>query len=82
MKIGTFEQQPFEAGDKKLADLTGEPSKSNVSVDLDFGALVVKTKKLIRVRCLISIRQWCGGNTRNGISDGIQSWSGRATGCY
>ena len=46
MKIGTFEQQPFEAGDKKLADLTGEPSKSNVSVDLDFGALVVKTKKL------------------------------------
>ena len=46
MKIGTFDQQPFEAGDKKLADLTGEPSKSNVSVDLDFGALVVKTKKL------------------------------------
>ena len=46
MKIGTFEQEPFEAGDKKLSDLTGEPSTSNVSVDLDFGALVVKTKKL------------------------------------
>jgi len=46
MKIGTFQQEPFEAGDKKLADLSGEPSTSNVSVDLDFGALVVKTKKL------------------------------------
>ena len=46
MKVATFEQQPFEAGDKKLADLQGEPSKSKVSIDLEFGSLVVKTKKL------------------------------------
>ncbi len=46
MKIGTFEQEPFEAGDKKLSDLTDEPSKSKIGIDLDFGSLVVKTKKL------------------------------------
>ena len=46
MKVGTFKQEPFDAGGKKLADLPGEPSKSEVTLDLDFGSLVVKTKKL------------------------------------
>jgi len=46
MKVGTFKQEPFDAGGKKLADLPGEPSKSEVGIDLDFGSLVVKTKKL------------------------------------
>ena len=46
MKIGVFEQVPFDAGDKKVADLKGEPSESKVVIDLDWGSLVVKTKKL------------------------------------
>ena len=46
MKIGVFEQVPFDAGDKKVADLEGEPSESKVVIDLDWGSLVVKTKKL------------------------------------
>jgi len=46
MKIGVFEQVPFDAGDKKMADLEGEPSESKVVIDLDWGSLVVKTKKL------------------------------------
>ena len=46
MKVASFKQEPFEAGGKKLTDLKGEPSNSDVLVDLDFGSLVVKTKKL------------------------------------
>lgn len=46
MKIGTFEQEPFDAGNKKVSDLEGEPSVSKVNIDLDWGSLVVKTKKL------------------------------------
>ena len=46
MKVGDFSQVPFDAGDRKMSDLTGEPSSSQVGVDLDFGSLVVKTKKL------------------------------------
>ena len=46
MKIGVFEQVPFDAGNKKVADLEGEPSESQVVIDLDWGSLVVKTKKL------------------------------------
>jgi hypothetical protein len=46
MKVGTFKQEPFVAGGKKLTDLPGEPSSSEVMLDLDFGSLVVKTKKL------------------------------------
>ena len=46
MKVGTFKQEPFVAGGKKLTDLPGEPSSSQVMLDLDFGSLVVKTKKL------------------------------------
>jgi hypothetical protein len=46
IKIGVFEQVPFEAGDKTVSDLDGEPSESKVVIDLDWGSMVVKTKKL------------------------------------
>ena len=46
MKAGDFSQAPFDPGDRKMSDLTGEPSSSQVGLDLDFGSLVVKTKKL------------------------------------
>ena len=46
MKVSTFEQTPFVDDGRKLADLPGEPSQSKVTLDLDFGSLVVKTKKL------------------------------------
>ena len=46
IKIGVFEQVSFDAGDKKVSDLEGEPSESKVVIDLDWGSLVVKTKKL------------------------------------
>ena len=46
MKVSTFEQESFEDDGRKLADLPGEPSESKVTLDLDFGSLVVKTKKL------------------------------------
>ena len=46
MKVGVFEQVPFDAGDKKVSDLEGEPSESKVVIDLDWGSIVVKTKKL------------------------------------
>ena len=48
MKIGLFEQEPFDSANLKVSDLEGEPSNSKVEIDLDFGALVVKTKKLKR----------------------------------
>ena len=46
MKVSTFEQEPFEDDGRKLAELPGEPSQSKVTLELDFGSLVVKTKKL------------------------------------
>ena len=46
MKLESFLQEPFEAGEKKLEDLQEEPSSSSVLVDLEIGSLVVKTKKL------------------------------------
>ena len=46
MKIGVFEQVPFDGEDKKVSDLEGEPSESKVVIDLDWGSMVVKTKKL------------------------------------
>ena len=48
MKIGLFEQEPFDFANLKVSDLEGEPSNSKVEIDLEFGALVVKTKKLKR----------------------------------
>ena len=46
MKIATFKQKAFVDDGRKLAELPGEPSSSQVSIDLDYGSLVVKTKKL------------------------------------
>jgi len=46
MKVATFKQEPFRDDGSKLAELPGEPSSSEVLIDLDFGSLVVKTKKL------------------------------------
>jgi hypothetical protein len=46
MKVASFEQEPFVDDGRKLAELPGEPSSSQVSIDLDYGSLVVKTKKL------------------------------------
>lgn len=46
MKIATFKQKAFVDDGRKLAELQGEPSSSEVSIDLDYGSLVVKTKKL------------------------------------
>ena len=46
MKVSFYDQIPFEAKGRALKDLTEEPSQSNVNIDLDFGALIVKTKKL------------------------------------
>lgn len=46
MRIGTFEQEPFDPKGRKVSDLEGEPSVSQVEIELDWGDLVVKTKKL------------------------------------
>ncbi len=46
MRIGNFEQEPFEPKGRKVSDLEGEPSVSQVEIELDWGDLVVKTKKL------------------------------------
>jgi hypothetical protein len=46
MKVASFKQKPFKDDGRKLTDLAGEPSSSEVLIDLDFGSLVVKTKKL------------------------------------
>ena len=48
MKVSTFEQEPFDAKGKTLNDLQEEPSPSKISIDLDMGSLIVKTKKLNR----------------------------------
>ena len=44
--MASFEQEPFVDDGRKLAELPGEPSASEVLIDLDYGSLVVKTKKL------------------------------------
>ena len=46
MRIGTFEQEPFDPKGRKVSDLEGEPSVSKWKIELDWGDLVVKTKKL------------------------------------
>lgn len=46
MKIGEFKQTPFDPGNQKLSDLQEEPSTSDVTIDLDVGSLIIKTKKL------------------------------------
>lgn len=46
MKVGNFQQTPFDGQGKKVSELAGEPSNSKVDLDLDVGSLVLKTKKL------------------------------------
>ena len=48
LKIREFSQEPFDARGRKVEDLKEEPSKSNVKLDLDWGSIVVGTKKLDR----------------------------------
>jgi len=48
LQVSSFKQKPFEANGRKLSDLKEEPSSSQITIDLDMGSLVVKTKKLNR----------------------------------
>lgn len=46
IKISSFSQDEFVSGNRKLDDLLREPSKSQLTLDLELGTLVVQTKKL------------------------------------
>jgi hypothetical protein len=46
MKVATFEQEAFDDKEQKMSELSEEPSKSKVILDLDSGSLILKTKKL------------------------------------
>jgi hypothetical protein len=46
VKISSFSQDEFVSGNRKLDDLLSEPSKSQLSLKLELGTLVVQTKKL------------------------------------
>ena len=46
--IESFLQKPFDAANRKVSDLQGEPSSSQLKINLASGDLVVKTKKLNR----------------------------------
>ena len=47
LSVTNFGQEPFKAAAaEKMADLKGEPSKSELDLELEFGDLVVGTKKL------------------------------------
>ncbi len=48
VKIREFTQELFDAAGRKMSDLVAEPSKSNLKLDLDWGSIVVGTKKLDR----------------------------------
>ena len=48
MQVGEFEQEPFDPNGRKVSDLEEEPSSSSVELNLDWGSMVVKTKKLRR----------------------------------
>ena len=48
LQITSFKQSPFEPGNQKLEELNAEPSQSSTELDLEFGNLIVKTKKLKR----------------------------------
>ena len=48
VKIASFLQKSFDAGDQKLSEVQQEPSSSQINLDLDTGSLVVQTKKLDR----------------------------------
>ena len=46
MQVGKFEQAPFDGAGKTVSDLEGEPSTSEVELELGMGSLIIKTKKL------------------------------------
>ncbi|MBT3636619.1 MAG: FecR domain-containing protein, partial [Opitutae bacterium] len=46
MSVDSFDQESFESPGESVEDFQEEPSSSNVLVDLEFGSLVVQTKKL------------------------------------
>ncbi|SVB82548.1 uncharacterized protein METZ01_LOCUS235402, partial [marine metagenome] len=46
LTLKEFSQEKFEAGDRSMGELKEEPSLSNVKLSLDFGSLIVGTKKL------------------------------------
>ena len=48
LHIASFKQTPFDPGDRKLEELNSEPSQSSTDLKLEFGDLVIKTKKLNR----------------------------------
>ena len=48
LHIKSFKQSPFDPGDQKLGELNSEPSQSSTDLSLEFGNLVVLTKKLNR----------------------------------
>jgi hypothetical protein len=48
IQISLFTQEPFDSGNLKIEDLKQEPSKSQLTLKLEAGSLVVQTKKLKR----------------------------------
>ena len=46
LKVREFIQEPFDPAGRKVSDLEGEPSRSNLKLDLNWGSMVVATKKL------------------------------------
>jgi hypothetical protein len=48
LKLNEFSQKSFDPAGRKLSDLIAEPSKSNVKLNLEWGSIVVATKKLDR----------------------------------
>ena len=81
MKVATFEQEPFEDDGRKLADLPGEPSRSKVDIELQYGSLVVKTKKLSKGSNFTINSPLGGGHTWDRVSNGFEPRAGCATGC-
>ena len=46
LTLAKFSQEPFANKEGSMGDLKEEPSESNVEIDLDFGSMIVGTKKL------------------------------------
>ena len=46
LTLAEFSQEPFANKEGSMGDLKEEPSESNVEIDLDFGSMIVGTKKL------------------------------------
>ena len=46
LTLAEFSQEPFANDEGSMGDLKEEPSESNVEIDLDFGSMIVGTKKL------------------------------------